>query len=208
MIGAGALVLPGADVPNQTLVQAGARYPEMSYTAVIAEAGVNHNGDLARARDMVAAAAAAGADIVKFQAFTPTACRARRADRRPTRRPIREKPIKRFVRRLEFSRDDFAMLAEECRRHASASSPPLSMSSMVEALVGMGMDRIKVASGEITNTPAFNVLPGSGCLCCCRPAWLRWRRSRPRSSFCRMRGRRGHHAPAMHVALPGAARRP
>ena len=51
----------------------------MTSPLVIAEAGVNHNGDLGRARGMVVAAAAAGADIVKFQAFTAAALVARGA---------------------------------------------------------------------------------------------------------------------------------
>ena len=51
----------------------------MTAPLVIAEAGVNHNGDLGRAREMVAAAAAAGADIVKFQAFTAAGLVARGA---------------------------------------------------------------------------------------------------------------------------------
>jgi sialic acid synthase SpsE len=128
----------------------------MRSVIVIAEAGVNHNGDLGRAREMVAAAAAAGADIVKFQAFSATnlvARGARTAAYQVANTGKSDQAI--LLAELELSYDDFSVLAEECRRSRIGFLATAFDVEIVEALVGMGMDRIKIASGEITNTRAL-----------------------------------------------------
>jgi len=128
----------------------------MTAPLVIAEAGVNHNGDLGRARDMVAAAARAGADVVKFQAFTATGLVARGAQTAAYQAANTGKDDQiSLLGGLELSRNDFEVLAEDCRRHRIGFLATAFDADIVEALVGMGMDRIKVASGEITNTPAL-----------------------------------------------------
>jgi len=128
----------------------------MTAPLVIAEAGVNHNGDLGRAREMVAAAAAAGADIVKFQAFTVAGLVARGAQTAAYQAANTGKSNQAsLLGDLELSRDDFAVLADDCRRHRIGFLATAFDVEIVEALVAMGMNRIKVASGEITNTPAL-----------------------------------------------------
>ncbi len=128
----------------------------MNAPLVIAEAGVNHNGDAGRAREMVAAAASAGADIVKFQAFSAVglvARGARSASYQSANTGVSDQAA--LLAGLELGRDAFAMLAEECRRHRIGFLATAFDVDAVEALVAMGMDRIKVASGEITNLPAL-----------------------------------------------------
>jgi N,N'-diacetyllegionaminate synthase len=128
----------------------------MTVPLVIAEAGVNHNGDLARARDMVAAAAEAGADIVKFQAFTAAGLVARGAQTAAYQAANTGKGDQvSLLGDLELSRDDFEVLAEDCRGQGIGFLATAFDIDMIEALVAMGMDRIKVASGELTNTPAL-----------------------------------------------------
>jgi N,N'-diacetyllegionaminate synthase len=128
----------------------------MSIPLVIAEAGVNHNGDLGRAREMVAAAAEAGADIVKFQAFCAEELvtrDAKTAAYQAANAGLQDQVS--LLSELELSRDEFEILADDCKRHRIGFLVTAFDIDMVEALIRMGMDRIKVASGELTNTPAL-----------------------------------------------------
>lgn len=123
---------------------------------VVAEAGVNHNGDLARAREMVAAAATAGADIVKFQAFAAAGLVARGTRTASYQAANTGSETQAgLLEGLELSREDFATLARDCRRRGIGFLVTAFDVDMIEALVAMGMDHIKVASGEITNAPAL-----------------------------------------------------
>ena len=129
----------------------------MSRPLVIAEAGVNHNGDLGRARDMVAAAAEAGADYIKFQGFRAdeiVVADASTAAYQAANTGVQNQH--QLLRSLEISLDEMALLAQECRtRGIRFLCTPFDV-SMTAELVGMGMDRIKVASGELTNIPALS----------------------------------------------------
>ena len=123
---------------------------------VIAEAGVNHNGDLARARTMVRAAAEAGADYVKFQAFSAEGLVARGARTAAYQAAnTGEADQRALLRSLEIGRDGFAALAQACREHGIGFMATAFDVDMVEALVALGMDRIKGASGELTTAPAL-----------------------------------------------------
>jgi N,N'-diacetyllegionaminate synthase len=123
---------------------------------VIAEAGVNHNGDLGRARDMVHAAAAAGADYVKFQAFSAEGLVARGARTAPYQAAnTGEADQRALLRGLEIGIEGFAVLAEACRAHRIGFMATAFDVEMVEALLALGMDRIKIASGELTNAPSL-----------------------------------------------------
>lgn len=121
---------------------------------VIAEAGVNHNGDLGRARDMIAAAAAAGADIVKFQAFTAeklvakgTATAAYQASNTSEHDQIS------LLKKLELHTDDFTTLARSCLDYKIEFLCTAFDVEMLAHLIDSGMRRIKIPSGELTNHP-------------------------------------------------------
>jgi N,N'-diacetyllegionaminate synthase len=128
----------------------------VSRTVIVGEAGVNHNGDVGRARELIAAAAAAGVDYVKFQAFRAADLVTQSAGTAPyqahntgTARQVE------LLSSLEISRDGFAELSAECRHHGVGfMCTPFSVAD-TRYLVSLGMDRIKVASGELTNTPAL-----------------------------------------------------
>lgn len=123
---------------------------------IIAEAGVNHNGSLDRAIGMVDAAAAAGADCVKFQAFDPEKLVARgtRSAEYQTRNTGEGDQLE-LIRSLALSRGDFERLAHRCRARDVEFLATAFDVDMIDFLVGLGMKRIKVASGELTNHPAL-----------------------------------------------------
>jgi len=122
---------------------------------IIAEAGVNHNGDLDVARRLIDSAAVAGADVVKFQTFN--------ADRLVTRKARKaEYQIRTtsegesqhdMIRRLELQPEMHHVLMEHCRARGIAFlSTPFDNES-VDFLAALGIDRFKVPSGEVTNLP-------------------------------------------------------
>ena len=115
---------------------------------VIAEAGVNHNGDLGRAREMVAAAAAAGADYVKFQAFSAenlvTAGAGTAAYQAKNTGKTEQADL---LADLEISADGMAALAALCDSQGIRFlCTPFDVAGAAD-LVALGMDRIKIASG-------------------------------------------------------------
>ncbi len=123
---------------------------------VIAEAGVNHNGDVGRAREMVTIAKEAGADCVKFQAFSPeglVAAGAATAAYQAANTGITDQQD--LLRSLTLGPGDFGAIAHHCADLKIEFLCTAFDVAFVETLIGFGMRRIKVASGEMTNTPAL-----------------------------------------------------
>lgn len=124
-------------------------------TLIIAEAGVNHNGDLGLALRLVDVAADAGADLVKFQAFSADrlAVRgARKAAYQETQTGADETQYE-MLRRLELSRADHEALMQRCaERGIGFFSTGFDIQS-VDMLASMGQTLFKIPSGEITNLP-------------------------------------------------------
>jgi len=106
---------------------------------IIAEAGVNHDGRLEQALQLVDAAADVGADAVKFQTFETERLVARQA------------PQYEMLRRLELSAPDHRALQSACRRRdiLFLSSPFDEHSA--DLLEALGVEAFKVPSGELTN---------------------------------------------------------
>jgi N-acetylneuraminate synthase len=119
---------------------------------VIAEAGVNHNGELATALALCDAARAAGADAVKFQTFraedlvvpgAPTA--------EYQRRQTGEQDQFGMLRKLELSPEQHERIRDHCARIGiEFFSTPFSLEA-VDLLVQLGVRRIKLPSGELTH---------------------------------------------------------
>lgn len=122
---------------------------------IIAEAGVNHNGDMAMARDMVRAARDAGADYVKFQTAVPElviSSIAPKAAYQEETTGTGESQLD-MCRRIHLPLSAYAELAELCRAEGIGfMSTPFDLVS-IDALVPLGMDWWKIPSGEITNLP-------------------------------------------------------
>jgi len=123
---------------------------------VIAEAGVNHNGDLARAIALIDAAADAKADAVKFQTFradalvTPTAVKAAYQ----IQQTGGDETQHAMLRKLELDDAAHQTLAEHCRkRGVQFLSTPFDEGSLKFLAEDMGLKTIKVGSGDLTNAP-------------------------------------------------------
>ncbi len=128
----------------------------INHTVIIAEAGVNHNGRLDQAMRLVAEAATAGADYVKFQTFKAenlVAATAEKADYQKANAPETGATQLEMLRALQLTEDDFRAVAEECRRRGIGFlSSPFDLES-IAFLDGFDMDYWKIPSGEITNLP-------------------------------------------------------
>lgn len=125
-------------------------------TYIIAEAGVNHNGSLEIAMQLVDVAADAGADAVKFQTFKAgklvSQC-ARKANYQIENTGEAESQLE-MVRKLELGEVEHRQLVDKCKsRHIDFLSTPFDEESLRFLVEEIGLSRIKVPSGEITNAP-------------------------------------------------------
>ncbi|MCI4440792.1 N-acetylneuraminate synthase [Tibeticola sp.] len=135
----------------------------MSDVFIIAEAGVNHNGRLDLALALCDAARAAGADAVKFQTFraedvvTPDAAT---ADYQRTNTGATSQFE--MIRALELDFDAHQRIAEHCA-HIGIEffSTPFSEAA-VDELVRLGVRRLKLPSGELTNRPLLECTADTG----------------------------------------------
>ena len=124
-------------------------------TLVIAEAGVNHNGDMALACELIDVAARAGADLVKFQTFS--------ADRLATRHARKadyqigttdaEESQHAMLKRYELSREMHETLIAHCERRGIGFFSTGFDPEGIDLLADLGLDCFKISSGEITNLP-------------------------------------------------------
>lgn len=130
---------------------------------VIAEAGVNHNGSLKRALEMVDAAKEAGADYIKFQTFkADRLVTAESATAEYQQNNCRATSQLEMLRALELSFEAFRKLAAYCReRRIGFLSTPFDETS-IDFLASLGMDYMKVPSGEITNLPYLRRVAATG----------------------------------------------
>lgn len=131
---------------------------------VIAEAGVNHNGDPDLAFRLVDAAAVAGADRVKFQTFEAgrlVSVNARKADYQLHATDAGESQYE-MLRRLELSRATHEALIERCRTRGIGFLSTGFDPSSIDLLVDLGIDSMKIPSGDITNLPALRRIGSLG----------------------------------------------
>lgn len=122
---------------------------------IIAEAGVNHNGSLAAAKQMVLAARNAGADYIKFQTFSPeklVSVYAEKAEYQKQTTGTEESQLE-MLKKLALTQEDFLELKTYCRQQGIGFlSTPFDLDS-IHFLDKLNMDFWKLPSGEITNLP-------------------------------------------------------
>ena len=122
---------------------------------IIAEAGVNHNGDMNIARKLVDVAVDAGADAVKFQSFNAEKVVSPSAPKAEYQLQATDKNESQYamLRRLELSAQMHKILFNYCQdRQILFLSTPFDVES-VDLLESLGVSAFKVSSGEITNNP-------------------------------------------------------
>jgi len=133
-------------------------------TIIIAEAGVNHNGDMGMALQLIDKAAEAGADYVKFQTF--------KADRQVTRGAQKahyqveatgsEESQYQMLKSLEVSEDMHRLLIAHChKRDIGFLSTGFDIQS-IDLLCALGLHFYKIPSGEITNLPLLRHIGNLG----------------------------------------------
>jgi len=118
-------------------------YPSV---VVIAEAGVNHNGNFSRAKSLVDAAADIGADIVKFQAFKTENMVTQMALKAGYQKTMKGSEVSQYqmLKDLELSGDAHKALAEYCQfRNIEFMSSPFDVES-VHMLSILGLPRFKI----------------------------------------------------------------
>ena len=124
-------------------------------TIIIAEAGVNHNGSVKLAKQMIEEAAKAGADYIKFQTFKPeklVSKYAQKADYQKKTTGSQESQLQ-MLEKLALSYDDFVELKKYCEQIGIGFlSTPFDEDS-IRFLDRLDMDFWKIPSGEITNYP-------------------------------------------------------
>lgn len=128
----------------------------MNKTVIIAEAGVNHNGDPAIARQLVDVAVEAGADIVKFQTFRAeklVSMDAQKADYQLKTTKNGDKRQFYMLKKLEIDTETHEMLFDYCDKKKIEFLSTAFDNESITFLNRLGLKRFKISSGEITNLP-------------------------------------------------------
>ena len=131
---------------------------------IIAEAGVNHEGSLERAKWLARIAREAGADIVKYQVVTAekviSARELEKVDR--IRRERGEEPLFDMIKRLELPSDDFHRLKRYCDEIVIEFAASFIDADGADLLEDIGVSFFKLASGELTNLPLLRHVARKG----------------------------------------------
>ena len=125
-------------------------------TYIIAEAGVNHNGDMNLAKQLIDVAAEAGANAVKFQTFRAEQVVSRQAPKAEYQTRTTDQAESQFemIRKLELTETDHKMLIAHAQTCGIAFlSTPFDVPSLHLLTKRFGLQTIKIPSGEITNAP-------------------------------------------------------
>jgi len=121
---------------------------------IIAEAGVNHNGSLDMALELIDTAVEAGADAVKFQTFKADKVVSRfasKAEYQTRNTGVAESQLE-MVKKLELDEEQHMVLAEHCQnRSIEFMSTPFDLDSVDFLANVLNVSRLKIPSGEITN---------------------------------------------------------
>lgn len=127
----------------------------MKRVLIIAEAGVNHNGNLGLAFQMIDAARKAGADIVKFQTAKPELVISKYAAKAAYQKSTTNEAESQLemCKKIHLKFDDYILLKDYCKRSGIGFlSTPFDLES-IDFLDQLGIPLWKIPSGEITNLP-------------------------------------------------------
>jgi len=124
-------------------------------TRIIAEAGVNHNGELAVALEMVDIAAECGCDAIKFQTFKADRLVTRETPKAPYQTLYDSTPSQfEMLKALELSAEQHAAIFDRCiTKGIDFLSTPFDIQSLQYLVETFDMSEIKISSGDLTNAP-------------------------------------------------------
>lgn len=129
-------------------------HTQLKPTIVIAEIGVNHNGDSSCARELVIAARDAGANYAKFQTFSAESLTTANAPTAAYQKNFEASSSQRdMLKDLELSFDDFRQLKSFCESSGIGFLTTAHDFAGAEFVLGLELDYIKVPSGDLTNLP-------------------------------------------------------
>ncbi len=134
----------------------------MSKVFIIAEAGVNHNGDIKKAKRLIDVAAGAGADAVKFQTFKAEnlVCKNAKKAKYQLETTDRSETQYEMLKKLELTEPMHKELMEySTKKNILFLSTPFDIES-IKLLSTLGMQVFKIPSGEITNLPYLREIAG------------------------------------------------
>lgn len=124
-------------------------------TYIIAEIGVNHNGSIDLAKEMIDLAVESGVDAVKFQTFIAEELvvkSAKKAEYQQKTTASDESQLE-MLKKLQLSRDDHIVLLNYCKqKDLQFLSTPFDITNL-DYLISLGLPVVKIPSGEITNLP-------------------------------------------------------
>ncbi len=138
----------------------------MGKTTIIAEIGVNHNGDIELAKKLIDQAVLANADVVKFQTFKAERLASQSAQKAAYQvtNTNKTESQQEMLKALELSFNDFKVLADYSKANSieflSTAFDKESLDFLVQEI---GLKTLKIASGELTNAPLLLQHAKTGC---------------------------------------------
>lgn len=129
---------------------------------IIAEIGVNHDGEVARALELTDAAAAAGADAVKLQYFETDRLMSRAAKLAAYQKAAGETDPITMLRRLELTLDEMALVVERAHARGIHAIVTVFSTELVGPAETLPWDAYKTASPDIVNRPLLEALAATG----------------------------------------------
>ena len=127
---------------------------------IIAEVGVNHNGDIKLAKKLIVEAKKAGADFVKFQSFVPEKMVTVSAKKANYQNKFTSKKLTHFLmlKKLQLSYiDQEKLLNFAKKKKIGFLSSPFDLES-ANFILSLNIPYIKIPSGEITNLPLLEFI--------------------------------------------------
>jgi N,N'-diacetyllegionaminate synthase len=124
-------------------------------TLIVAEAGVNHNGDLGLAKKLIDVASDCGADFVKFQSFTAENLVTKKASKAKyqVQGSLLEETQFEMLKKLELTKEDHRYLANYANEKKIGFLSTAFDIENAKMLIELGQNMFKIPSGEITNLP-------------------------------------------------------
>jgi N-acetylneuraminate synthase len=136
----------------------------MPNTYIIAEAGVNHNGSLVIAKKLIDAAKEAGADAVKFQTFKTEKTISKKAPKAEYQKSLTGDTESQFdmVKKLELDEKSHYELVDYAQKKGIKFLSTAFDVESVDLLIKLGIDVLKIPSGEVTNALLMHKIASKG----------------------------------------------